>query len=122
MRFFKRFRLIGMLLTVAVLAAFVSKLDAQEAQDQDKQGKQPDIGTIRFNTDLVTVDAIVTDRDGNRITAALRPSDFTIYEDGVRQAINSFSATDAPFNLVLLLDVSSSARDEIDLMRRAALR
>lgn len=122
MRFFKRFRLIGMSLIVSVLAAFVSELAAQEAQDQGKQGKQPDIGTIRFNTDLVTVDAIVTDRDGNRITTALGPSDFAIYEDGVRQAINSFSATDAPFNLVLLLDTSSSARDEIDLMRRAALR
>jgi VWFA-related protein len=104
------------------LAAFVSQLAAQEAQDKEKQGKQIDIGTIRLNTDLVTVDAIVTDRNGDRITAALRPSDFTIYEDGVRQAINSFSATDAPFNVVLLLDTSSSARDEIDLMRRAALR
>src|SRR5215471_16155356 len=122
MRFLKRFRLIGMSLMVAVLAAFVPELAAQEAQGQDKQGKQPDIGTIRFNTDLVTVDAIVTDRDGNRITTALGPSDFVIYEDGVRQAINSFSATDAPFNLVLLLDTSSSARDEIDLMRHAALR
>jgi Ca-activated chloride channel homolog len=103
-------------------AAFVSPLAAQEAQDKEKQGKQNDIGTIRLNTDLVTVDAIVTDRNGDRITAALRPSDFTIYEDGVRQTINSFSATDAPFNLVLLLDTSSSARDEIDLMRGAALR
>jgi hypothetical protein len=78
------------------LVAFVSQLAAQEAQDKEKQGKQTDIGTIRFNTDLVTVDAIVTDRAGNRITTTLKPSDFTIYEDGVRQTINSFSATDAP--------------------------
>jgi Ca-activated chloride channel homolog len=104
------------------LVAFVSQLAAQEGQDKEKQGKQTDIGTIRFNTDLVTVDAIVTDRAGNRITTTLKPSDFTIYEDGVRQTINSFSATDAPFNLVLLLDTSSSARDEIELMRRAARR
>lgn len=105
-----------------ILAAFASQLAAQDAQDKERQGKQPDIGTIRFNTDLVMVDVIVTDQNGNRITTALRPSDFNIYEDGVRQAINSFSATDAPFNLVLLLDTSSSARDEIELMRRAALR
>lgn len=122
MPYFKRFRLIGMSLMVAAAAAFASQLAAQDAQGQERQGKQPDIGTIRFNTDLVTVDAIVTDRNGNRITTALRPSDFSIYEDGVRQAINSFSATDAPFNLILLLDTSSSARDEIELMRRAALR
>jgi len=104
------------------LAAFVSQLAAQEAQDKERQDKQSEMGTIRLNTDLVTVDAIVTDRNGNRISAPLRPSDFVIYEDGVRQAINSFSATDAPFNLVLLLDTSGSASAEIELMRRAALR
>jgi len=104
------------------LAAFVPQLAAQEAQDKQRQEKQPEIGTIRLNTDLVTVDAIVTDRDGNRISGVLKASDFTIYEDGVRQAINSFSATDAPFNLVLLLDTSGSASHEIELMRRAALR
>lgn len=122
MLFFKHFRLIGMSLMVAALAAFVSQLAAQEAQDKEKQGKQSEMGTIRLNTDLVTVDAIVTDLNGNRSPAALRASDFTIYEDGVRQAINSFSATDAPFNLVLLLDTSGSAKAEIELMRRAALR
>ncbi len=122
MLFFKRFRLIGTSLMVAALAAFVSQLAAQKTQDKEKQDKQSEMGTIRLNTDLVTVDAIVTDRDGNRISAALRASDFAIYEDGVRQAINSFSATDAPFNLVLLLDTSGSAKAEIELMRRAALR
>src|SRR4029453_4062158 len=77
---------------------------------------------IRANTGLVTVDAIVTDRDGNRISGVLKASDFVIYEDGARPAINSFSATDAPFNLVLLLDTSGSASHEVELMRRAALR
>jgi VWFA-related protein len=104
------------------LAAFVPQLAAQEAQDKQRQDKQTEMGTIRLNTDLVTVDAIVTDRDGNRISGVLKASDFVIYEDGVRQAINSFSATDAPFNLVLLLDTSGSASREIELMRRAALR
>jgi Ca-activated chloride channel family protein len=104
------------------LTAFVPHLAAQEPQDRERQDKQSEMGTIRLNTDLVTVDAIVTDRDGNRISGALKASDFTIYEDGVRQAINSFSATDAPFNLVLLLDTSGSASHEVELMRRAALR
>jgi Ca-activated chloride channel homolog len=122
MPFFKHFRLIGISLTVAALSAFVPRLAAQEAQDRERQDKQSEMGTIRLNTDLVTVDAIVTDRDGNRISGVLKASDFAIYEDGVRQAINSFSATDAPFNLVLLLDTSGSASHEVELMRRAALR
>jgi Ca-activated chloride channel homolog len=116
------FRLCGSVALWLALAAFVPQLAAQEAQDKQKQDKQPEAGTIRLNTDLVTVDAIVTDRDGNRISGVLKASDFVIYEDGVRQAINSFSATDAPFNLVLLLDTSGSASHEVELMRRAALR
>src|SRR5215475_2874862 len=109
---FKHFRLIGSSLMVAALAAFVPQLAAQEAQDKQRQDKQTEMGTIRLNTD----------RDGNRVSGVLKSSDFVIYEDGVRQAINSFSATDAPFNLVLLLDTSGSASHEIELMRRAALR
>src|SRR5262245_2412380 len=104
------------------LGPFAPRLAAQEAQDKERQGKPGDIGTIRIDTDLVTVDAIVTDRDGNRISGVLKASDFAIYEDGARQTINSFSATDAPFNLVLLLDTSGSASAEVELMRRAALR
>src|SRR5215471_19294136 len=115
-------RLCGSVALWLALAAFVPQLAAQEAQDKQRQDKQIEMGTIRLNTDLVTVDAIVTDRDGNRISGVLKASDFVIYEDGVRQAINSFSATDAPFNLVLLLDTSGSASHEIELMRRAALR
>ena len=122
MLFFKHFRLIGISLMVAALAAFVSQLAAQETRDKEKQDPKNEMGTIRLTTDLVTVDAIVTDRNGNRVSGVLKASDFTIYEDGVRQAINSFSATDAPFNLVLLLDTSGSASHEIELMRRAALR
>ena len=115
-------RLCGSVALWLALAAFVPQLAAQEAQDKQRQDKQPEIGTIRLNTDLVTVDAIVTDRDGNRISGVLKASDFVIYEDGVRQTINSFSATDAPFNLVLLLDTSGSASNEIELMRRAVIR
>src|SRR5215475_6582198 len=109
---FKHFRLIGSSLMVAALAAFVPQLAAQEAQDKQRQDKQTEMGTIRLNTD----------RDGNRVSGVLKSSDFVIYEDGVRQTINSFSATDAPFNVVLLLDTSGSASHEVELMRRAAIR
>jgi len=104
-------------LFVIALAALASPVVAQ-----DKQDRKDDIGTIRLNTDLVSVDVIVTDRAGNRSAADLKVSDFAVYEDGVRQKISSFSATDVPFNLVLLIDTSGSTRDEIGLMRRAARR
>src|SRR5262245_37963687 len=99
-------RLYGSVALWLALAALVPQLAAQEAQDKQRQDKQSEMGTIRLNTDLVTVDAIVTDRDGNRVSGVLKASDFVIYEDGVRQAMNSFSATDAPVKLGLFLDTS----------------
>jgi len=122
MRFFKRARVTKSLLIIAALASCLWQVAAQEKQDKEKQDKKVEMGTIRIDTDLVSIDVIVTDRDGNRSSGGLKASDFVVHEDGVLQKISSFSATEAPFNLVLLLDTSGSARPEIDLMRDAARR
>lgn len=45
--------------------------------------------------ELVTVDAVVTDKKGNPVTD-LKPSDFVLKEDGVRQDIASFEAIRLP--------------------------
>ncbi len=119
---FKYDRLINIVMMIAALAGSVAQVTVQDRPDKDRQDKKDDIGVIRLDTDLVSVDVIVIDRDGNRSSAVLKASDFAVYEDGVRQTISNFSATDVPFNLVLLLDTSGSARDEVGLMRRAARR
>jgi VWFA-related protein len=93
---------------------------AQEPKQE--QGKEGQMATIRVDTDLVTLDVAVTDRDGKRSNTGLRAEDFTVYEDGVRQKITTFLTTEIPFNLVLLIDTSGSTRDDVGLMRRAALR
>src|SRR5262245_15970342 len=118
----KRSRLISTLALIVALSACLWRVAAQEKQDKEKQAKKDDMGTIRIDTDFVTVDVIVTDRQGNRSSAGLTVSDFVVFEDGVRQKIDRFSATETPFNLVLLLDTSGSASGEIELMRRAAQR
>jgi VWFA-related protein len=132
---FNHLRNVKVLLFIAALAGCVSCIlypgiphpgilaqDIPDRDKQDRQGKKEEMGTIRLDTDLVSVDVIVTDRDGNRSSALLKATDFTVYEDGARQEISAFSATDVPFNLVLLLDTSGSTRDEVGLMRRAARR
>jgi Ca-activated chloride channel homolog len=74
---------------------------------------------LRLKTDLVTITASVLDRGGHPIKS-LRPEDFSIFEDGARQKIAHFAATEEPFSLLLLLDLSGSTLNEIDLMKRAA--
>jgi VWFA-related protein len=93
---------------------------AQEKKQDPK--KEEEMATLRVDTDLVTLEVAVTDRDGKRSNTGLRPEDFVIYEDGVRQKIASFQTAEVPFNLVLLIDTSGSTRDDVGLIRRAALR
>lgn len=84
--------------------------------------KEDQTSTIRIDTDLVSVDVLVTDRQGALYGGQLGPDDFVVYEDGKRQKITNFSAAEVPFNLVLLMDTSGSTRDELTMMQQAARR
>src|SRR6266404_2251445 len=76
-------------------------------------------GALKLETYLVNLNVSATDRAGRAIPG-LTKDDFTVYEDGVPQLISFFSTQRAPFNLVLLIDLSGSMRDEIDLIRETA--
>jgi VWFA-related protein len=71
-------------------------------------------------TSLARVQARVTDHNGRAI-AGLTEKDFTVTEDGTERAVREVRPTTAPFNLILLLDVSGSVEERIDFIRKAAL-
>src|ERR1044072_2270006 len=79
---------------VAVVAAV--PVHAQETDD-----------VIRTETSLVQLNVGVVDKQGRPITSLTR-NDFAIYEDGVKQSIQLFEPVNAPFSLVLMLDMSGS--------------
>ncbi len=56
----------------------------------------------------------------NRSISGLLPSDFEITENNVRREIISVEPSTAPFNLVLLLDVSGSVDTYVNFIRKAA--
>jgi len=62
---------------------------------------------IRTETSLVQLNIGVVDKQGRAVTS-LTKNDFVIYEDGVKQSIQHFEPVDAPFSLVLMLDMSGS--------------
>ncbi|MFY9572120.1 MAG: VWA domain-containing protein, partial [Blastocatellia bacterium] len=110
-------RLVGKNATLCLLIGFLFALQIAPVSE----GKQPpgQDEPIRLKTDLVTVTASVAGANG-RAMKALKAEDFAIYENGARQKIAHFTATEEPFTLLLLLDISGSTRDEITLMKRAA--
>ena len=68
---------------------------------------------------LLRLNVSVTDRSG-RAVSGLSVQDFTIYENGQERKVVDVKPSTAPFNLVLLLDVSGSVEERIDFIRKAA--
>jgi VWFA-related protein len=88
-------------------------LDTQEVSEGD---------IIRVDSQLVTLNMSVIDRNTNRGLVGLGKSDFRLFENGTEQQILQFESSSAPFDLLLLIDLSGSTRDVVKLIRSAALR
>ena len=76
---------------------------------------------IRVDTQLVSVNVSVVDRGTNRGVNDLTKEDFRLAEDNVAQQIAHFDSASAPFNLVLLVDLSGSTTKVVELIKAAAL-
>ena len=77
--------------TLLSLAVAIVMLDAQPpATPAPPDTEAP---TFRQGIDLITVDVVVTDRDGQPVRT-LTVDDFQVYEDGVVQPIVTFSYVD----------------------------
>jgi VWFA-related protein len=77
---------------------------------------------IRVDSQLVALNISVVDRSTSRGLAGLVQSDFHLFEDGQEQQIVQFESSSAPFDLVLLIDLSGSTKEVVKLIRAAALR
>lgn len=79
----------------------------------------PGSAASRVAPQLMRLNASVTDRNGRAISG-LGISDFVLLENGKERKITDVTPTNAPFNLVLLLDVSGSVEERIDFIRKTA--
>ncbi|HMJ24366.1 MAG TPA: VWA domain-containing protein, partial [Pyrinomonadaceae bacterium] len=76
---------------------------------------------IRVDTELVSVNVSVVDRGTNRGVNDLTKDDFRLFEDNAQQQIAHFDSASAPFNLILLIDLSGSTARVVELIKGAAL-
>jgi VWFA-related protein len=83
---------------------------------------QDTVETIRIDSDLVDLKVSVLGFAPNATAPLLEQKDFRILEDGVAQEITFFAAADAPFDLVLLLDLSGSNSKNLKMIRNSAKR
>ena len=83
---------------------------------------QDPVETIRIDSDLVDLKVSVLGFTPGAPAPLLEQKDFAVLEDGVPQEISFFAAADAPFDLVLLLDLSSSSSKNLKMIRNSAKR
>lgn len=80
-----------------------------------ERAARPDL----VNAEVKTAVVRVTDMN-NRAIPDLGVADFEVVEDGLARRIISVEPSRAPFNLVLLLDVSGSVENYVNFIRKAA--
>lgn len=83
--------------------------------------QNPDDEIVRVDAELVLLNVTVTD-SGGRYVHKLKPSDFSVSEDGRAQKISLFSEEQTPFAAAILLDTSGSMEGRMTLARAAAIR
>lgn len=82
---------------------------------------QTDDEPISVDSELVIINAVVTDSKGNPVTN-LKRQEFSVLENGEEQKIDFFEAGTTPFAAVILLDSSGSMENRVSLARSAAIQ
>lgn len=80
------------------------------------------VDIVRIDSDLVNLNVSVFSRTAANSALALQQKDFTVLDNGVPQEISFFASNDAPFDLVLLLDLSGSTAGKIGLIKKSSKR
>jgi len=76
--------------------------------------------TLKIDATLVTIPAIVSDRNG-RYVPFLKAEDFKIFEDGILQEVSLLSSEKVPFKVALVMDTSGSIADSLDGIQQSAI-
>jgi VWFA-related protein len=78
--------------------------------------------SIRIETDLVDLNVTILSRDRTHPPGSLTQKDFAVFENGAPQEIAFFASAERPFDLVLLLDLSGTTSNKLDLIKKSAQR
>ena len=84
-------------------------------------GQESDNSPVfRANVDLVALNVVVTDGQQHLVTG-IPMEKFAIFEDGVKQEVSFFAASQVPLDLAILLDTSASMTDKLQTAQEAAI-
>jgi VWFA-related protein len=85
---------------------------------RDSRPRTDDV--VKVDVDLITIDALVLQKDTARVVGGLKKEDFVLLEDGARQDITHFSQDSLPLSVLLLIDRGGCLDPFGDKVHRAA--
>ena len=110
-----------LLLVVILLVCYESPGPAASWHTPESQAASTESDfSLKVNVDLVVLNLSVLDQN-DRNVSNLKREDFELYEDNVLHPITEFLPTEAPFNLALVLDTSSSVQPKLPLIKKAGI-
>ena len=77
---------------------------SEDARQDAGRGARSPNDVVKVDVDLVTIDALVLQKNTARIVGDLKKDDFILSEDGTRQTITHFSQDSLPLSVLLLVD------------------
>ena len=87
------------------------------------EGEEVDAGdVIKTETNLVSLNVSVFNNKLKMFVGSLTKDDFRVLENNQDQTVTYFAATDVPFDLVLLVDLSGSTQGKRDLIKKSTLQ
>jgi len=107
---------------LVTLVATAGLMAALAATSQPSSAQAPtQAPSFRSGVDLVSLNVTVTEGASTRLVTGLTESDFSVYEDGVKQDVTYFTGTKLPIALALLLDTSASMDNKLPTAQKAAI-
>jgi VWFA-related protein len=76
---------------------------------------------IKTDVDLITIDALVLQKNTARAVGDLKQDDFLLFEDGAKQTLTHFSQDNLPLSVLLLIDRGGCLDPFGTEVRRAAM-
>ncbi|MGI8813550.1 MAG: VWA domain-containing protein [Pyrinomonadaceae bacterium] len=78
----------------------------EKKRAEEEKGATEEKEVVTVDTNIVNVDAVVYNKKSGQIVQGLKKENFQVFENGIKQNISSFSASESPITVSLVLEYS----------------
>ena len=96
------------------------KAPQRQGAQADDQPQDKDDNVLKIDTNLVSLDVSVIDQNNSPVFT-LTPDDFSVFEDKVKQKVESVSREEVPVSFGMVIDTSGSMRSKLQTVSEASL-